>query len=117
VAPVDARVGGKVPVTLRVENRGAKAVDLYLRGRTITFDVVVTREDGSVVWRRLEGEVIPAIVHLRVLRRGEVLELRTQWDQRSNDGATVLSGRYLLRGQLLMESESLTSPEVQIVLK
>ena len=81
--PASVRQGTSVPVTLRVENVSPRPVELYLRGRTIAFDVIVARAGGQVVWRRLDGAAIPAIVQLRVLAPGEALVLRATWDQRT----------------------------------
>jgi hypothetical protein len=72
--------------------------DVYLRGRAITIDVEVTRADGAVVWRRLEGEMIPAIVHLRTLAPGERLEVETTWDQRATGGKAVEPGDCVAAG-------------------
>jgi hypothetical protein len=101
--PASARVGVPVPIALRVENVAGRPVELYLRGRTIAFDVVVTRADGRVAWRRLAGASIPAIVQLRVLAAGETLVLRTAWDQRTGDGVPAGVGRYTVRGLLLTD--------------
>jgi len=95
---------------LRVSNRGARPLDLYLRGRTVTVDVVVTRAGGEVVWRRLEGEIIPAIVHLRTLAPGERLEVAAVWDQRTNLGIPAGPGEYAARGFLLVEGDPVPTP-------
>ena len=103
-APAEVRAGDAVPFTLRVENAGARPLELYLRGRAIAFDVVVARPDGLTMWRRLGGEVVQAILQIRVLAPGEVLELRAAWDQRDGRGAPVGPGDYRAHGVLLMES-------------
>jgi hypothetical protein len=101
--PASARAGAPVAIVLRVENVAADPVALYLRGRAIAFDVVVTRADGRVVWRRLDGAIIPAVVQLRVLAPGETLALGAEWDQRTRDGAPAGPGRYTVRGLLLTD--------------
>ncbi len=110
VLPGRVRAGEPVPIRLRLENRTRRGLDLYLRGRTITFDVVVTRPDGEVVWRRLEDEIIPAILHLRSLAPAERLELETVWDQRTKRGTSVGPGEYTARGLLLVEGDPLETP-------
>jgi hypothetical protein len=102
VAP-RVRTGDTVPITLRVRNPTARTMDLYLRGRAPTIDVVVEREDGATVWRRLEGEVIPAIVHLRPLGGGGTFDVQVTWDQRTRAGRSVGAGTYRVRGTLLLE--------------
>jgi hypothetical protein len=110
VLPPRVRAGEPVPITLRVENSTGRTLDLYLRGRTITFDVVVARAGGEVVWRRLDDEIIPAIVHLRPLAPGERLEIEAAWDQRTKQGARLEPGEYVARGFLLVEGDPLETP-------
>jgi hypothetical protein len=105
LVPDDVRSGERVPLVLRIENRGARPLDLYLRGRTITADLEVTRADGEPVWRRLEGEIIPAILHIRTLAPGERLEVEAEWNQRTLEGALVATGVYRVRGLLLVEGD------------
>jgi hypothetical protein len=103
-APTEVRRGDVVPLALRVENVSDRPLDLHLRGRTIAFDIIVTRgSDASIVWRRLEGEIIPAILQLRTLAAREVLELRAEWNQRTNRGRRVAVGLYSMRGSLLTD--------------
>lgn len=108
--PPRVRAGDPVPIRLRAENATNQAIDLYLRGRTTTFDVEVARPDGAIVWRRLEGEIIPAIVHLRVLAPAERLEVEASWDQRATGGKPADPGEYVVRGLLLLEGEPLRTP-------
>jgi hypothetical protein len=103
-----------VGIALTVENDTPRAIDLYLRGRTPTFDVIVARSDGVVVWRRLENDIIPAIVSIRTLAPAERLELSTLWDQRMRHGNAVAAGDYTVRGFLLVEGESLETTSVPL---
>jgi hypothetical protein len=107
--PEKVVAGQNVAITLVVENVTDRALELYLRGRTIAFDLIVTAPDGAVVWRRLEDEVIPAIVRIETLPPGGRLELRGDWDQRTNAGLPVPSGEYQVRGELLTEQAPLLS--------
>ncbi len=102
--PAQVRTGEPVPITLRATNSGEEPLELYLRGRTIAFDITVAGEDGSVVWRRLEGQMIPAILQVRELAPGESLEFHDEWDQRANSGEPVSSGHYTVQGALLRDS-------------
>lgn len=108
VMPARVRSGETVQLTLRVINRSDREIDLYLRGRSITFDVEVARTNGEVVWRLLGDEIIPAIVHLRTLGVGERLEARAVWDQPRDRGCEP--GEYSARGLLLLETASLQTP-------
>jgi hypothetical protein len=112
--PERARAGTVVPIRLRIENVSGRVLDLYLRGRSLTFDVVVTRADGSIVWRRLEGEIIPAIVRIEALGPGQRLEARAEWDQRSSTGEPAGPGAYTLTGHVLAEAGPLETPPVAL---
>ena len=112
--PAEARVGSTVPITLRVENPGDHPIDLYLRGRTIAFDVVVRRAGGQVVWRRLENAMIPAILRLEVLPPGQALELRTSWSLTTSAGSTAAPGAYVLQGLLLTDGPELRTDSLTL---
>jgi hypothetical protein len=79
IAPEHARAGQPVEIVLRVTNITAKPLDLSLQGREIAFDVADTDPRGSEVWRRLKGQNVQAILQLKTLAPGEVIELRTTW--------------------------------------
>ena len=113
-APGSVRAEQRVRFTLTLSNDGTGPIDFYLRGRELAFDIVVTSDDGQVAWRRLQGEIIPAIVQVRSLAPRETLELHAQWDQRSNDGTRVPPGRYTARGSLLTEGEPIHSAPVTL---
>src|SRR5207249_4101135 len=100
VAPRAVRLGKPVPVTLRLSNAGTRKADLYLLGRTITFDIIVAGPDGRVRWRRLEGASGQQILQVKTLAPGETLELRDVWTQRTNAGAAVSPGVYTVQGVL-----------------
>jgi intracellular proteinase inhibitor BsuPI len=93
-----------VAITLRLRNTGAHPVELHLRGRVIAFDLIVTGKDGEVVWRRLEGRTVPAILQVIELGSGQSLELREVWDQRTNAGAPVVPGHYRVVGTIPADS-------------
>ena len=109
--PTEVRSGSPVPIALRARNTGGAPLELYLRGRTIAFDIVVAREDGAVVWQRLHGQTIPAILRVETLAPGGVLELTDVWDQRTNAGQRVAPGRYTVQGMLPTDApEPLRTP-------
>lgn len=116
--PARVRTGEAVPITLRVTNVGDERLDLELRGRPIAFDLVVTGPDGSVVWRRLEGRTVPAILQVRTLGPRESLELRDVWDQRERDGSRVAPGSYRVAGAVPAVSPGAleASPEPLLIL-
>ena len=102
--PAQAPAGRPVPIVLRARNAGPRRRELYLLGRTPTFDITVTAEDGRMIWRRLQDSTVPAILQVRTLAPGEELKARYDWDQRANGGAAVGPGRYTVRGALLTGS-------------
>jgi len=100
VLPPTARVGEAVPITLRLTNTSRAPVTAYLQGRPVAFDIIVSRRDGAVVWRRLEGAVVSAVLQVRTLAPGEVLEFSDTWSQQTNLGKSVGPGEYLVTGVL-----------------
>lgn len=114
VLPRSVRAGEPVPIGLRVRNHTRHALDLYLRGRRPTFDVVISNAAGEVVWRRLEGEIVPAVLQVRTLEPGEGLDLEAVWDQRTRSGRPAEPGEYTARGALLAEGEPLETPAAPI---
>lgn len=86
-----------VSIGIHLQNLGDGPLELYLRGRTIAFDIVIGDATGRVVWRRLEREMIPGIIQFKRLASGEVLELFDNWDQRTNRGNPIEPGAYTVR--------------------
>jgi intracellular proteinase inhibitor BsuPI len=107
-APKTARRGGPVPITLRITNAANHGVDLYLTGRTVTFDIIVARTDGEVVWRRLEHVSSQQILQIKMLAPGETFELKDVWKQ------TVEPGEYTVQGVLPTDAEPLRTPQVRL---
>ena len=103
-----------MPITLRVINSGAGPLELSLLGRSPVFAITVSRLDGDVVWRRLEGETAPMILQLRTLAPGETLALHDDWDQRTNRGKLVELGDYVVEGALLTDGQPLRTPEASL---
>jgi hypothetical protein len=110
------RPGEPVPIGIRVQNVTDRPLDLYLRGRTIVFDLVVRRGSGEIVWRRLEGELIPAILRIETIGPGDVLELNDAWDQRDGQGHLVPVGSYSVRGEIPTEGPEPLSTRARALL-
>jgi hypothetical protein len=103
VVPPKVAAGAPVPIAIRIGNTTARRIELHLQGRTLVFDLVVSRGD-AVVWRRLEGESVTAILQLRVLAPGEVLELKDTWQQKDGAGRPVGPGQYSVTGMVLTDA-------------
>lgn len=106
--------GRPIPLLLRVTNTLDEPADLYLFGRTVAFDMVVSREDGTEVWRRMEGETVQSILQLRTLAPGESMGLTDTWDGRTREGVLVPPGDYTVQALLPIEGWSLTTPAVPL---
>jgi hypothetical protein len=102
--PPEVPAGEPVPITLRAKNLGTQPLDLYLRGREIAFDLSVASAGGEVLWRRLEGTTVPAILQVLTLAPGESLELSDVWDQHTGKGMPAGSGTYIVQGALPMDA-------------
>jgi hypothetical protein len=108
--PPRVAVGEPVPITLRATNHGDALLELYLMGRSVTFDVSVADSGGKVVWRRLEGATVPAILQSRILAPGDSLLLEHVWNQRSNAGEPVEPGTYTVTGTIITDAQPLRTP-------
>lgn len=107
--------GARMRFRLVVTNTADHAVDLYLRGREPTLEVVVARKSGEIVWNSLDGAVIPASLQLVTLAAHESLDVSTEWDRRV-DGTPVASGTYVVRASLLSEDGRVEAPEERLTI-
>jgi hypothetical protein len=98
-APATAHAGEPVAIVLRLTNQADRPVTLTLQGRPLAFDVIVAPEHGRPVWRRLEGQVVSAILAVQTLAPGESLTFETVWDGLDR-GRPARPGRYLIGGSL-----------------
>lgn len=114
-APASVHAGEPVPIELVLTNRTEQPITLYLQGRPLAFDITVTREDGQVVWRRLAGQVVSAILAVRTLAPAESLTFEAVWNGRLPGGAPIPPGRYRIVGSLLTDTPAgLTTPAVTL---
>jgi hypothetical protein len=115
LAPTSARAGEPVPMELVLTNRTERPLTLYLQGRPLAFDITVSRQDGTAVWRRLEGQVVSTILAVRELAPAASLRFEAVWDGRFRDGRVALPGRYRITGRLFTDTpEGLTTAAVPI---
>jgi Intracellular proteinase inhibitor len=99
VVPPRVAVGEPVPIAIRIANTADRPIELHLQGRTVSFDLIVRKGD-MVVWRRLRGQSVPAILQLRMLAPGEVMELKDTWEQQDDAGRRVGPGEYSVSGEI-----------------
>src|SRR2546425_41997 len=114
VAPRSVRLGKPVPITLRLTNAGKRKADLFLLGRSVTFDIIVAGPDGRVVWRRLEGASSQQILQGKTLAPGQTLELKDVWTHRTDAGGLVPPGVYTVQGVLRTDAASLQTTPVRL---
>lgn len=105
-APHEVRAGEPVPLAIHLTNAGKQPLALYLRGRPLAFDLIVTDAQGKIIWRRLENAVTSMVLQVRELPPGETLTLEDVWLQRSNAGAATQPGEYQVRGEILTDTDT-----------
>ena len=113
VVPPKVAAGVPVPIAIRIGNTTDRPIELHLQGRTVVFDLTVSRGD-AVVWRRLEGESVTAILQLRTLAPGEVLELKDTWRQEDGTGRPVGRGKYSVTGMVPTDAAPLRAGPVTL---
>ena len=124
VPPVVAR-GAPVRFRMVLVNASDHPIDLYLHGREPTLDVVVSRENGDVVWRALAGVPVPATLQLLTLTPGDHLEVCADWDQGFGGNAVDSVARdavpepgiYLVTASLLAEGPAIEVPSRQLTIR
>ena len=115
VVPSKVAPGAPVPMAIRIGNTADRPIELHLQGRTTVFDLIVSRGDTEV-WRRLEGETTPAILQLRMLGPGEVLELKDTWAQVDRTGRRVEPGEYSVRGEVPTDGTPLMARSIRLTI-
>ena len=76
--PTFASVGDEVPIAVVVRNTTDRRLDLHLSGRQTNFDIVIMREDSTVVWER-QQHAVQQILQLRPLQPGASFMLEERW--------------------------------------
>lgn len=102
--PGSVRAGEPVHITIRLTNKTERALQLASRTGERTFDVTVSRADGTIVWRRLHEGTVPDGQAERALEPAESLVFEALWDGRAA-GRPAAPGHYLVTGALLIEGE------------
>jgi Intracellular proteinase inhibitor len=115
VVPPKVAPGEPVPIAIQVTNTADRPIELHLQGRTTVFDLVVS-QGNTVVWHRLEGASVPAILQLRMLAPGEVLELKDAWQQKDGTGRAVGPGEYSVTGFVPTDAAPLRVGPVTLVI-
>ena len=75
------------------------------------YDFIIAKDDKEI-WRWSEGRVFATMVDGIILQPGEYLRYREIWDQKDEEGAPVLPGRYRILGVLKTYPEVTSEPIV-----
>jgi len=116
VAPDSALLRQPVPIAVVIGNPSDEPVDLHLQGREIVFDIMVTGEDGHLVWQRENG-VTQAILRLETLSPGASIRLEDVWDQTGLSGQPVEAGMYTIHGTVPTDGEPLYTQDHKLDLR
>ena len=114
LAPDAVPSGNDLSFEVVLRNETDDTVVAHLHGREIVWDVVVTDSAGEVLWQRLSGAIIPAILRLDTFAPGESRRFHTTWDRRDPEGRRVGPGTYFAKARVPSDAGDLLSPEVVI---
>ncbi|MBV9109968.1 MAG: hypothetical protein JO306_11220 [Gemmatimonadetes bacterium] len=109
--PARVRVGDEVPLAATLVNRSGESVTLPGEGP----DFVVTRADGSEVWRRSRHAAAPSSPDPIILKPNDMHGSGYAWDQHDDDGRPVLAGTYRVRAVLAAPTGQIASAARTIV--
>ncbi|MCS6937336.1 MAG: BsuPI-related putative proteinase inhibitor [Candidatus Bipolaricaulota bacterium] len=107
--------GDPISLMLALVNRGRTKI-LTLRQRP-AYDFIVTREDGTEVWRWTHDKTIEALpkeIEFSPWDRWRYYS--AVWDQRDNDGFPVPVGQYWVQGVLYTQPRTLFSQRVKLLI-
>jgi hypothetical protein len=110
--PDEVQLGDPVLVVIRARNLTERVLSLHLLGTEIVYDILVWRMDGTLIYRRLEGQSVPMVLRIVTLEPREELTLRGTWNQRTSGGETVEPGSYRVQALLPTDEEPLSTPRV-----
>jgi hypothetical protein len=100
VVPEYAAQGTAISIKLVVNNASSATLRVSQKGCPPDFDVVITRVEGSTIWRRLPPNVFLCDAAMEYpLSPGQSRELEAiSWEQRDSRGRPVGPGRYTVQG-------------------
>jgi hypothetical protein len=98
--PPSSTAGEPVAIRLRLTNRTELPIVLPLLGHPPAFDIAVTRDDGTVLWRRPADAGDAADGWTRTLDPAETLTFEAVWDGRDAGGRIPPPGLYRVTGAL-----------------
>lgn len=117
-APARARSGEPVPLVFTVTNVGRTPLTLQLLGRTPSADFRISDSRGRLVWSLLRGQTLLGALRLFPLDAGKHLSFREVWNQHTDAGRPVASGKYLIRAILLTDDpKGLASPPARLLIE
>lgn len=104
-------------LTLWGKNISDRPITLIFNGHAV-HDFIVTKPDGTEVWRWSHRKVFLPLPRVKILNPHEQFEFATEWEQVDNEGRPVPPGTYWVRGVLYTEPTKRfeTKPE-RLILK
>jgi hypothetical protein len=114
-APGVVRAGTTAEFILTVTNASLRSISLPVADDAYTFDVIVRKRGGELVWRNpATGSTASAGKYF--LASGEQVTFRAGWGLRDANGHPVAPGEYTVEGQLLAPNgASITAPEMPVM--
>ena len=100
IVPASSAAGEPVAFGLRLTNRTERPLALPLVGQPPVFDIAVSRDDGTVVWRRPAEGTNRTEWWTRTLEPAETLAFDVTWDCREAGGPVAPPGVYRVTGSL-----------------
>lgn len=110
------QLGETVRLEIEVRNRSNRPIELTLQGRP-AYDFVITTRDGVEVWRWSRGQISQDVSRVVKLYQRDRLGLAAKWDQLNNDGKPVPSDVYWVRGILYLESQTMETQSVRLLIQ
>lgn len=109
------RAGEPVKITITAANKSRAAANL-LFGSGQSYDINITDLNKKDVWHWSHNKVFTlAVRHVKLLPR-QKLKYDFTWEQLDNKGRPVKSGKYFIRGRLML-ARQLDSPTRSFIIK
>jgi hypothetical protein len=109
--PARVEPGRAVPMELWIRNESDRPAYLGVGDSATTFDLVVRKRDGTVVWNRMLNREALLVLMEHTVAPGQAIGFSDTWSQRSNDGALAGPGEYEVLGRVdTQEPDDLESP-------
>lgn len=100
------------PISMELIVKNPSKIDAQLTFSSAQKYDFIVKKGQEEIWRWGSGKVFAMMMDQIVLPPGESLQYTETWDQKDNEGETVLPGKYELAGVLKTYPEIVTQPVV-----